>query len=76
MGRFVRGGTACLLVNAMTTLSVVPARFEHVCGHAALVALVRVKGESSRERTERLQRDRVVAAAQRSCDFRLLRQST
>jgi len=52
----------------MTTLSVVPAYFEYVCGHAALVTLVRVKGESSRERTERVQREKV-AAAQRSCEF-------
>jgi hypothetical protein len=52
----------------MTTLSVVPARLEYACGRAALVSLPRVKGESPRQRNERVNYEKA-AAGQRSCDL-------
>ncbi len=52
----------------MTTLSVVPACLEYACGHAALVSLPRVKGETPRQRNERVNNEKA-AAGQRSCDF-------
>jgi len=52
----------------MTTLSVIPARLEYACGHAALVSLSRFKGESPRQRNERVSHEKA-AAGQRSCDF-------
>ena len=48
--------------------SVIPARLEFQCGHAALVSLPRVKGESSAQRTARIAREKT-AARVRSCDF-------
>src|SRR5216684_1873428 len=53
---------------AMTALSIVPARLGYACGHAALVLLPRVKGESPRQRNERVNNEKA-AAGQRSCDF-------
>ena len=49
-------------------LTSVPARLVYACGHAALVSLPVVKGETPRQRTERVQREKE-AAQQRSCDF-------
>ena len=48
--------------------SVIPARLEFQCGHAALVSLPRVKGESAPERNERVSREKS-AALGRQCDF-------
>ena len=50
------------------TSSVIPARLEFQCGHAALVSLPRIKGESSAQRNERITREKEAAQA-RSCDF-------
>jgi hypothetical protein len=52
----------------MTTLSIVPVRFEYACGHAALVSLPRIKAESPARRRERVSHEKA-AAGQRSCDF-------
>ncbi len=52
----------------MTTLSVVPVRFEYACGHTALVTLPRVKAESHAQRAARVKHEKA-AAGQRSCDF-------
>src|SRR5947208_4358597 len=48
--------------------SVIPARLEYQCGHAALVSLPRIKGESSAQRNERVAREKS-AARTRACDF-------
>ena len=48
--------------------SVIPARLQFLCGHAALVTLPRLKGESSAQRTERVAREKSAALA-RQCDF-------
>jgi hypothetical protein len=48
--------------------SVIPARLEFQCGHAALVSLPRVRGESPAQRTDRIGREKSAAKA-RSCDF-------
>jgi hypothetical protein len=48
--------------------SVIPARLEYQCGHAALVSLPRIKGESSAQRNDRVAREKS-AARTRSCDF-------
>src|SRR5437667_12806082 len=48
--------------------SVIPARLEYQCGHAALVSLPRIKGESSAQRNERVVREKS-AAHTRACDF-------
>lgn len=48
--------------------SIIPARLEFQCGHAALVSLPRVKGESPAQRTDRIAREKSAAQA-RSCDF-------
>jgi hypothetical protein len=48
--------------------SVIPARLDFQCGHAALVSLPRVKGESSAERTRRIALEKSGAHA-RACDF-------
>ena len=48
--------------------SAIPARLEFQCGHAALVTLPRVKGETSAQRTERIAREKS-AALGRQCDF-------
>ena len=52
----------------MKGLSVVPARLEYACGHAALVTLPSVKGERAQDRAARIQSEKA-AALQRSCDF-------
>jgi hypothetical protein len=48
--------------------SVIPARLEYQCGHAALVSLPRIKGESTAQRNERVAREKSNALA-RQCDF-------
>lgn len=48
--------------------SVIPARLQFLCGHAALVTLPRLKGESSAQRNERVAREKSAALA-RQCDF-------
>jgi transposase-like protein len=48
--------------------SVIPARLEFSCGHAALVTLPRLKGESASQRTERVNGEKT-AARSRPCDF-------
>jgi hypothetical protein len=48
--------------------SVIPARLDFQCGHAALVSLPRVKGESSAQRSIRIALEKSGAQA-RSCDF-------
>src|ERR1700687_3656178 len=48
--------------------TVIPARLEFQCGHAALVSLPRVKGESFAQRTDRIAREKSAAQA-RACDF-------
>ena len=48
--------------------SVIPARLQFQCGHAALVTLPRVKGESSAQRNARIAREKS-AALSRQCDF-------
>ena len=48
--------------------SVIPARLEFQCGHAALVSLPRIKGESSPQRNARVAREKSDAQA-RACDF-------
>ena len=49
-------------------MSVVPARLEYACGHVGLVSLPLVKGESRRQRSERVEGEKA-AARLRSCDF-------
>lgn len=48
--------------------SVIPARLEFQCGHAALVSLPRIKGETSAQRAARVAREKS-AAQTRACDF-------
>jgi hypothetical protein len=48
--------------------SVIPARLDFQCGHAALVSLPRVKGESSAQRSLRIALEKS-GAQLRSCDF-------
>jgi hypothetical protein len=48
--------------------SVIPARLQFQCGHAALVTLPRVKGETTAQRNERIAREKDAALA-RQCDF-------
>jgi hypothetical protein len=48
--------------------SVIPARLVFQCGHAALVSLPRVKGETSTQRADRVAREKS-AAQIRACDF-------
>ena len=48
--------------------SVIPARLQFQCGHAALVTLPRVKGETATQRNDRVAREKV-AALTRQCDF-------
>jgi len=50
------------------TFSAIPARLDYQCGHAALVSLPRIKGETSVQRTERITREKAAAQA-RACDF-------
>jgi transposase-like protein len=46
----------------------IPARLEFACGHAALVSLPRLKGESATARNERIRGEKLAAQA-RACDF-------
>jgi hypothetical protein len=48
--------------------SVIPARLEFQCGHAALVSLPKIKNESSARRNERIAQEKVDARGRR-CDF-------
>jgi hypothetical protein len=48
--------------------SVIPARLQFQCGHAALVTLPRVKGESATQRNDRVASEKA-AALSRQCDF-------
>ncbi len=48
--------------------SVIPARLQFQCGHAALVTLPRVKGETATQRNGRVAREKS-AALVRQCDF-------
>src|SRR5205085_3762177 len=48
--------------------SVIPARLTFQCGHAALVTLPRVKGETASQRNERVAFEKN-AALSRQCDF-------
>jgi len=48
--------------------SIIPARLEYQCGHAALVSLPRIKGETSAQRTQRVALEKSAALA-RQCDF-------
>ena len=48
--------------------SVIPARLQFQCGHAALVTLPRVKGETATQRNDRVAREKTAALA-RQCDF-------
>jgi len=48
--------------------SVIPARLQFQCGHAALVTLPRVKGETATQRNDRVAREKS-AALGRQCDF-------
>src|SRR6266851_697034 len=48
--------------------SVIPARLVFQCGHAALVSLPRIKGETNSQRAERVAREKS-AAQIRACDF-------
>jgi ribonuclease E len=48
--------------------SAIPARLQFQCGHAAMVSLPRVKGESATQRNDRVAREKS-AALSRQCDF-------
>jgi hypothetical protein len=48
--------------------SVIPARLEFQCGHAALVSLPKIKNESAARRNERVAQEKVDARGRR-CDF-------
>jgi hypothetical protein len=48
--------------------SAIPARLDYQCGHAALVSLPRIKGETSAQRNQRVAREKSAALA-RKCDF-------
>jgi hypothetical protein len=48
--------------------SVIHARLEYQCGHAALVSLPRIKGEIAAQRNARVAREKS-AALERQCDF-------
>jgi hypothetical protein len=63
-----RAGVPSTMLAPVMMSSVIPARLEFQCGHAALVSLPRVKGESSAQRTDRIAREKSAAQA-RSCDF-------
>src|ERR1700674_2133754 len=62
------GGSEYHCVHPYMMSSVIPARLEFQCGHAALVSLPRVKGESPAQRNDRIAREKS-AAQSRSCDF-------
>src|SRR6266851_2013504 len=48
--------------------SVIPARLVFQCGHAALVSLPRIKGETNAQRADRVTREKS-SAHTRACDF-------
>src|SRR5438105_13289749 len=48
--------------------SAIPARLQFQCGHAALVTLPRIKGETATQRNDRVAREKSAALA-RQCDF-------
>ena len=48
--------------------SVIPARLVFQCGHAALVSLPRIKGETNAQRADRVAHEKS-AARTRACDF-------
>ena len=48
--------------------SVIHARLEYQCGHAALVSLPRIKGETAAQRNARVAHEKLAALA-RQCDF-------
>jgi hypothetical protein len=48
--------------------SAIPARLTYQCGHAALVTLPRIKGETAAQRNERVSAEKSAALA-RPCDF-------
>jgi hypothetical protein len=48
--------------------SAIPARLQFQCGHAALVTLPRIKGETAAQRNARVAREKSAALA-RPCDF-------
>jgi hypothetical protein len=48
--------------------SAIPARLQFQCGHAALVTLPRVKGETATQRSDRVAREKQ-SALSRQCDF-------
>jgi hypothetical protein len=48
--------------------SVIPARLQFQCGHAAMVTLPRIKGETATQRNDRVAREKS-AALNRPCDF-------
>src|SRR6266851_2088058 len=52
--------------------SVIPARLVFQCGHAALVSLPRIKGETNAQRADRVTREKS-SAHTRACDFCALR---
>lgn len=56
-------------MSSMALSSTVPARLEFACGHAALAALPRIKGEGLRQQTHRVNEEKMAAQA-RPCDFR------
>jgi hypothetical protein len=58
----------CILESPEMMSSAIPARLLFQCGHAALVTLPRVKGESAAQRNERVAREKSSALA-RQCDF-------
>ena len=52
----------------MTALAAIPARLAYGCGHVALVSLAPKRGETPRQRRERVEQEKA-AALLRSCDF-------
>jgi len=52
----------------VTALAAIPARLAYSCGHVALVSLAPKRGETPRQRRERVEQEKA-AALLRSCDF-------
>jgi hypothetical protein len=48
--------------------SAIPARLQFQCGHAAIVSLPRIKGETTAQRNDRIAREKS-SALSRECDF-------
>src|SRR5438270_6583424 len=68
-----KGATTCRSPSSIRAArqmmsSIIPARLEYQCGHAALVSLPRIKGETSAQRTQRVALEKSAALA-RQCDF-------